>query len=407
MPMPTTRTTLCFLVLLFAAAKVSAQANFQILHAFGAPNDGESLWSAVTLDGKGNIYGTTSAGGLYGLGTVFRLTPDGSGGWSESILHNFPEYTGDAFGLYGSLTLDGAGDLYGPSSEGGAYTYGAVFKLAPDSVGGWSESVIYSFDPHCCVVYTAHNPYSGLVQDLEGNLFGLGGGGILYELIPGSGGWIYRTICASGPCLETGFSGLSITSNGELYGGAARAGPSHEGAVYGITDTQVGWRQYDLYNFGGYTNDGQQPANGKVAYDSKSTIYGATFQGGSNNCGNGNCGTIYKLVRQPNGQWKETVLFNFGSGATGFNPIGGVILDKAGNLYGTTGYGGGACGCGVVYRLSPNKNDSWTYTVLHTFDGFDGALPAGDLVVDVQGNLYGTTVGSGPDGGGVVFEITP
>jgi uncharacterized repeat protein (TIGR03803 family) len=102
------------------------------------------------------------------------------------------------------------------------------------------------------------------------------------------------------------------------------------------------------------------------------------------------------------------VLYSFQYNATGFGPAGGVVRDEAGNLYGTTIDGGSAqCSCGVVYELSPGANDQWTYTLLHTFTGYDGAEPDANLTFDGQGNLYGTTAAGGPYGGGVVFEITP
>jgi uncharacterized repeat protein (TIGR03803 family) len=117
---------------------------------------------------------------------------------------------------------------------------------------------------------------------------------------------------------------------------------------------------------------------------------------------------VYRLAQQANGTWKETILYDFQQGATGYGPGGGVARDNAGNLYGTTIYGGSPqCGCGVVYKLAPNKHGQWKYTVLHTFRGSDGAQPDANLILDEKGNLYGTAATAGPYGAGVVFEVTP
>jgi uncharacterized repeat protein (TIGR03803 family) len=112
-------------------------------------------------------------------------------------------------------------------------------------------------------------------------------------------------------------------------------------------------------------------------------------------------------ARGANGHWKETILYSFKNGPSGNAPSAGVVVDGAGNLYGTTGYGGDAqCSCGVVYKLSPGKNGTWKYTVLHRFTGADGGEPEANLILDKKGNLYGTTPFGGP-GFGVVFEVTP
>jgi uncharacterized repeat protein (TIGR03803 family) len=141
--------------------------------------------------------------------------------------------------------------------------------------------------------------------------------------------------------------------------------------------------------------------------DGKGNLYGATSQGGSNICVDVGCGTIFRLTHVASttgGAWIETILYNFVGGSTGSGPGGGVIIDDAGNLYGTTVYGGSPqCQCGVVYMLSPNGG--WTYTVLHTFIGSDGAIPDANLTIGPDGNLYGTTAAGGSGGAGGVFQI--
>jgi uncharacterized repeat protein (TIGR03803 family) len=175
-----------------------------------------------------------------------------------------------------------------------------------------------------------------------------------------------------------------------------------------VTPVPGGWKAETLFNFGGSQGDGQVPSNGPLVADALGNIYGTTFSGGSNVCGNGGCGTIYRLTQLPGKGWREAILYNFRPPSTGsgYNPTAGVIVDKAGNLYGTAAYGGAGSGCGVVYRLTHNSNNTWTYTVLHQFVNSDGALPYSSLIFGAHGNLFGTTVGGGPYGGGVVFEIS-
>lgn len=117
---------------------------------------------------------------------------------------------------------------------------------------------------------------------------------------------------------------------------------------------------------------------------------------------------VYRLSRGAGGEWRTAIQHNFTGGAGGDNPSGGLVMDKSGNLYGVTVYGGDSnCSCGVVYKLSPSANGKWKYTVLHQFTGYDGAQPIAQLILDNQGNLYGTTATGGEGGAGVAFELTP
>jgi uncharacterized repeat protein (TIGR03803 family) len=162
------------------------------------------------------------------------------------------------------------------------------------------------------------------------------------------------------------------------------------------------WKEKVLYSFQG-GNDGQSPAGG-VVFDKAGNLYGATYEGGST-CPSPGCGTIFQLSPGNGGTWTETILYEF-NGDQGSYPEGGVIADANGNLYGTTAYGGsGTCillggnvGCGVAYELSPpaKKGGQWTYGVLYSFKGGkDGQIPHGDLTLDKAGNLYGATLYGG------------
>ena len=155
--------------------------------------------------------------------------------------------------------------------------------------------------------------------------------------------------------------------------------------------------------------------------DSSGNLYGTTEAGGANGgCASdadlsvpgvpltiGNCGTIFKLTKKTDGRWKESILYNFATGSDGFLPGAGVVMDKSGNLYGTTD-GGGSAGCGVIYKLAPGTKGKWKYSVLHTFGyGMDGCIPAGNLAIDNKGNLYGGAILGGLYGYGIVFELSP
>jgi len=144
----------------------------------------------------------------------------------------------------------------------------------------------------------------------------------------------------------------------------------------------------------------QTSTRSTLVLDSEGRLYGTTDVGGAT--GNG---TIYRLTPQSGGRWKETILYSFKGGAGGQEPSAGVVMDQAGNLYGTTI--GGGCGCGVVYKLAPQAGGKWKYTLLHTFVGSDGAQPDANLILDGKGNLYGTTATGGAGGAGVAFELTP
>ena len=202
---------------------------------------------------------------------------------------------------------------------------------------------------------------------------------------------------------------LILDEKGILYGTTGSGGNDPGvGVVFTLRPRQDGtWKFRVLHPFGAFPGDGERPTS-KLVLDPSGDLYGVTGQGGTHICnGTTGCGTIYKLSRQPNGHWKETILHNFRQNKNGYLPGSGVVRDSAGNLYGTTGFGGGNCDCGVVYRLAPNPDRTWTYTVLHRFTGDDGFFPAANLILDDKGNLYGTTVLGGPGGAGVVFKLTP
>jgi uncharacterized repeat protein (TIGR03803 family) len=379
----------------------SAAPKYKILHAFGHGQDGAGAWGSLLFGAKGNLYGTTGGGGTYGYGTAFELMPESKGKWSESILHNFDRNGQDGYDSTGNLLFGGEGILYGTTTYGGAYDYGTVFELTSGSAG-WTESLLFSFD-----VTDGARPYAGVVMDKNGNLYGTAG--YVFELAPGAGGWT-ETVIYNFPNQGDGngpFAGVILDPRGNLYGTTRYGGSYNLGVVYELTPAEGGgWNEQVLHDFCSsgppHCPDGGSPGVGALTMDPSGNIYGTTVGGGC-------CfGTVFRLTPQGDGTWKETILYNFKRGASGSGPGAGVVRDKAGNLYGTTIYGGSPnCGCGVVYKLSPKKNGKWKYTVLHTFIGSDGAQPDANLILDNKGNLYGTAATAGPYGAGVVFEVTP
>jgi uncharacterized repeat protein (TIGR03803 family) len=369
-----------------------------VLHAFGAGKDGAGLWSSVVFDKTGNLYGTTSGGGAYGYGTVFQLRPGSNGKWSESLLRSFRNNDPNGDDPNGGLIFDTTGHLYGTTLVGGPDHDGVVFEMTSGS-HGWKEKVLH-----------AGGSWASVVMNRIGNLYGTTEKTV-FELTPGTEGWtetILYTFCSKTNCRDgTGaFAGVILDAGGNLYGTTEGGGAYKAGTTYEIRHTSSGWTEQVLHSFPAFSQDGQVPGVGALVFDASGNLYGTTNQGGTNTCFAG-CGTIFRLMQGTDGHWKETILYNFKNGSSGFGPGAGVVMDKSGNLYGTTIYGGSGCGCGVVYKLAPGAKGKWAYTVVHTFTGNDGAQPDANLILDSEGNLYGTTATGGANGGGVVFELTP
>jgi uncharacterized repeat protein (TIGR03803 family) len=401
-------------IAMLTATGALAAPKYKVLHAFTGRKDGGGLWGGLLLDKRGNIYGTTIAGGpKENGGTVFKLSTQASGKWAEAVLYNFcslPECA-DGGGPWGGLTFDPEGNLYGTTeSGGGPYKYGTVFELMPGT-SGWKETVLhrFGFDKYGCC------PQASLAMDPAGDLFGTANAA--FALSPTDHGWKETLLHDFTGENGDGFgpyAGVILDAAGNLYGTTEDGGGNHSlcsggcGIVYQLTPGSDGkWAEVMLHRFGSFQNDGRRPGVGALIMDSSGSLYGTTTGGGafSSRC---SCGTVFKLTPSSNGKWKETVLHSFTLGAGGEGPSAGVVMDKAGNLYGTTTAGGTAsCGCGVVYKLAPGSNDKWTYTVLHRFTGADGAGPNANLILDDKGNLYGTTTTGGAGGYGVAFEITP
>jgi uncharacterized repeat protein (TIGR03803 family) len=417
-----------------------------IIYEFEGGSDGIEPVAGLILDAAGSLYGTTQLGGsdscnqgfgMVGCGTAFELTQNSKGNWTENVIHRFsmPPH-GENYGIYpvSGLSLDQAGNLYGTARDGGylsCYDFigcGTVFQLSPASDGRWNPSVLYAFNTG----QLGANPVAGVISDSTGNLYGTAQDagdanyGVAFELIPQSGGGWKEVVLHS---FQGGSDGVNPSANlvfdaaGNLYGttltgGSQQCSEYYEcgGTVYELSPTAQGWKESVLYRFG-KDNDRSLglsiPTSGLVL-DSAGILYGTTFEGGDPNCDYG-CGTAYKLFRSGGGQWQKELLHLFHGGNDGANPYGTLVLDGAGNLYGTA-CGGGSKGYGTVFKLSPDSGGKWIESVLYSFKGgmSDGSCPLAGVIFDRQGNLYGTTFQGGNtnckafgDGCGVVFELSP
>jgi hypothetical protein len=384
----------CAAVALLLASTTLAAQTETVLYNFQGGTDGSGPSAGLITDGAGNFYGTTTYGGgspmcmflttVIGCGTVFQLSPTSSGGWTETVLYAF-QGVDDAAEPLAGLVTDSQGNLYGTSSRGGLnlcggsgganFGCGTVFQLTPpSSVGGlWTETVLYRFQAGNDGV----GPVGSLVFDRAGNLYGT---------------------------TASGGSSVNCPSNGGCGTIFKLAPPSLPGGA---------WTETLLYNFSGGA-DGSYPFAGLV-FDGKGILYGTTYFGGLGPSG----GTVFRAIPPAisGGAWAVKVLHAFERGSDGGTPVAGVILDQAGNVYGTTMYGGGGrCltggqgGCGTVFELTPPSNlgGVWTETQIATFPaGRDGRAPEAGLIFDEGGNLYGTTALGGNGHWGSVFQLTP
>jgi uncharacterized repeat protein (TIGR03803 family) len=410
MKKPLGKIAAAFLVLVLAmgtATRGQAQT-FTVLYSFS----GASPNAGLVMDAAGNLYGTTSQGGAGG-GTVFKLDSAGN----ETVLHSF---TGGSDGAFpsGGLILDRAGNLYGTTSQGGSGTCGGGL------VGGCGTVFTVNTSGHETVLYSFAGPPgdgagpSSLIMDTAGNLYGTTGGGgsgicsgtgcgtvfkldtsghetVLYSFAGGSDG------AASRLSIVDAAGNLYGTASGGFLGGVCAPTTVGCGKVFKL-DTSG--NETVLYDFTGPPGDGAFPTLSIM--DAVGSLYGTTGTGGSGACNNTGlmlpgCGTVFKL--DPSGH--ETVLYSFAGGSDGEVPEG-VIIDTAGNLYGTTEFGGGGifttC-CGTVFRLDPAGHE----TILHTFTGgSNGALPNGGLIINRAGNFYGTTTSGGTGLVGIVFKLS-
>jgi len=393
--------------LILAVASVEAQTE-TILHSFANNNgkDGTNPCAALVFDSAGNLYGTTTAGGVKGDGTAFELMPKAGGGWTEVGLHTFGNGS-DGLYPYGNLIFDASGNLYGTTDQGGVYGLGTVFELSPKIGGGWTEKVLHSFGLDNDGWY----PNGGLIFDSTGNLYGTAesGGtdkaGMVFKLSPAAGGrWTETALHNFGRGKDGAepVGNLIFDGSGNLYGAAYFGGDEGKGMIFELSPkADGGWAESELHSFTGQPTDGYLPT-GSLIFDSAGNLYGLTYKGGPDDLG-----TVFELTKGAGGIWTSSILHGFeNNGVDGNYPEGNLIMDSSGNLYGTAS-AGGSNNDGVVYEMSPEGGQSWLEDRLFSFNGTDGQVPCSGLIFDSSGNLYGTTLLGGAQNGGTVFELTP
>jgi uncharacterized repeat protein (TIGR03803 family) len=381
-----------------------------VLHTFTGEPDGRYPVAGLAMDAAGNVYGTTDFGGTNDQGLVFKVAHKASG-WVFTPLYSF-QGGADGSNPIGGVTVGPDGNLYGAVSEGGEHGKGAVYKLTPPASFNcrtlfcpWTKTPLYQFTGGADGAYPEGTP----IFDRSGNLYGtaVSGGaanaGVVFKLTPSRNGWIDSVLYsfAGSPDGAAPFSTLTFDNNGNLYGTTTGGGPANVGTVYELTPSGSHWTEQVLYAFNG-TNDGAIPYAG-VVLDPEGNLYGDTFYDGTYSGG-----AIFELMPS-NGNWTFSVLYSPELSGLG-GPAGTLARTSNGTLYGTLFSGGNdACsgyGCGNVFQLSPS-NGGWTYTSLYVFTGgADGGNPQGQLILDSAGNVYGTTSGS-LGGDGSVFELTP
>ncbi len=389
-------------ILAIGAPQFARAQNFAVLYTFSGGTDGGNPAANLILDRAGNLYGTTIQGGdlacrhnSSGCGVVFTLDTAGK----EIVLLTF--HRGGQGRFPGSLVRDSAGSLYGVTLEGGGQNSGTLFKLT-----GGQERVLHSFKGGASD--GASPDY--LLRDPAGNLYGAaaaggsGGAGTIFTVHDSHETTVYNF---TGGADGQSPVGLTLGAAGSLYGtafwGGSKSCNAGCGVIFKLDKSGGGFAV--LHSFSG--RDGANPS-GSLVRDKAGNLYGATGFGGGTGCNGFGCGTVFKL----SSTGKLTVLHRF-SGTDGAAPTGSIVRDAAGALYGTTSFGGGTgCGgfgCGVVFRV----DKTGALTVLHSFSGgADGANPQVGLTRDSAGNLYGTTgygggTGCGGSGCGVVFKIAP
>jgi len=309
--------------------------------------------------------------GMIGLLVFVAVFSVGAQAYTHKILYSFCAKTNctDGSSPYGGLTMDSTGALFGTTAQGGAHSWGTVFKLTPNAKRtSWKLETLYSF-------------------------------------------------CAKKSCVDGQFpnGALVLDTQGNLYGTTYQGGAANSGLVFKLTPLsgQSRWRLTRLHDFVSGGADGYFPAaaltysgaQSGALYDGISPLYGTTTMGGG--VGNGTVFSVTPIAGKT--RWKEDILHAFPDG-DGALLVGGVIFGGDSNLYGAA-YSGGSAGFGTVFELSPNAGKTrWTTTVLHNFCEIhctDGEDPFATVTMDASGSLFGTTTMGGANTEGVIYKLVP
>jgi len=388
-PLPTTIAALALagalVIMVFAVPRASAQT-LTVLYSFSGGADGGQSYAKLVPDHSGNGYGTAGVGGDLnacpglGCGVIFKLNKKGE----YQVLYTF-EGGADGANPWSGLLRDSAGNLYGTTEAGGTAGYGTVFRFSPSG----DKTVLYNFQGGTDGSY----PFGELITDGKGNLYGT-----TYRGGPADCGTVFK-LSKSGETVlysfkggadgQNPYSGLVRDSAGHLYGTTFGNGLTSYGTVFRVSPAG---KETVLHTFTGGA-DGGFPYYGSLVLDPATGLYGTTSFGGAYNY----FGTVFKVDKT--GQY--SVIYSFTGGADGGQPNTSLIRDAAGNLYGVT-IGGGAFYHGTIFKVDKNGNES----VLYSFaGGTDPASPDAPLFRDAAGNLYGASAGGGDYGQGTVFKL--
>jgi uncharacterized repeat protein (TIGR03803 family) len=426
--MPKHRKAVLTAVCVAALAANAAYAGTEtVLHTFhGFPQaDGANPVAAPILDSKGDLFGTSEAGGSAGCGVVYKLHKSQTGTWGETILYSFT-CGDDGDGPDGGVIMDSTGVLYGDTALGGTghclFGCGVVYKLSPGKGGAWTETVLYSFPAPSGDYF---GPEASLTFGAKGTLYGTTvldaqcagpNYGSVFRLKLVNRTWKehdIRDFCNAGhDGRSPGYGALVFDAAGNMYGTTSEGGNGDDqGEVFELSPLgHDKWKFAKLHQF---TQEEGGVLQGGLTFDESGDLFGAEYYGPYET------GAIFELSPKVGGGWKNHVLYEFigGQGPDGVNAWQNPVFDANGNLFGTTQGGGETqycVNCGVIYELVPKGGGAWSESVVYSFGSqlnvADGSDPLSTLTRDGNGNFYGTTYqGGDPSCGncGVVFEFTP
>jgi uncharacterized repeat protein (TIGR03803 family) len=369
-----------------------------VIYSFPGGSDGSMPQGGVVADAKGNLYGTTEVGGAGSGGVVFELTPNGDGTWAEQVIYSFNFTDG---GLpYSGLIADSHGNLYGETEAGGTFGFGTVYELSPGSNGTWTQKVIYSFAGGT----DAGSPLEeNLAFDSKGNLygatayFGAYSDGAVFELTLNSDGdWNEEVLYSFSGGNDGAYPNqeqLVIDAADNVYGFAVNGGMHDYGVVFELVRGADSWTEKVLHAFTGGTDGAPQ---GGMTLDASGNLYGASSY------------AVFELTPGADGTWAEKELHRFTGGSDGAYPQSKLIFDKAGNMYGTTLTGGAHRGTVFELSPGSGGIWTENILHKFSATGGDGIFPGyAGLARDAKGNLYGTTFEGGTSNYGAVFAVKP
>lgn len=407
-------TPIVFAAAIIAFSGFSVRASAQALKTLAPFNGTNGAYPQAPLiaDAHGNLFGVANSGGTSNDGVIFELTnSSGVYATTPTVLYNFLGGN-DGYDPSTGLMMDTNGNLIGTTELGGMGSGGTVFELPALAGGGYASS------PTSLGFFSGYNgayPFSPLIADSQGNVFGTtfaggmsgSGVGVLYEILNNGGTYatsptVLSNFGTNGDPSAYPVGALVADSNGNLFGTTYYGGTGGIGSIFEIPKTSTGYASapVTLYSFTG--DSGGYPFGG-LTIDANGNLFGTAEQGGTSGLG-----TIFELAKT-NGAYASapTLLYSF-SGLDGLFPTAALLIDGAGNLFGTAQHGGGL-DYGNAFKLAKTSGGyASSLTILANFvdDGVTGVYPAAPLIADAAGNLYGTTPEGGPTETGTVFEIT-